>query len=126
MNIIVSSVGFQAILEKYLLILRVRSRIEELERCFLRSYMLSWSRFDKWNMILRGDIRDLKKKGELRRCRASIAVIETIVALYGELSDAAAHGITHPNNYDEASIVEMLNKFGITPINRKLMPYSSS
>jgi len=76
-------------------------------------------------MILRGDMRDLRKKAELRRFRTSVTIdleefIETIVGLYGELSDLAAHNINYPISYDEASIIEMLNKFNIIPDRSKI------
>ena len=119
MNVIVFSIGFQAVAQKNTLILRIRSRIEELEKRFLKPSMLSWTRIEKWNMILRGNVGALRKKYELRRFRYSITVhydvlIETICNLYGEFSDIAAHNINYPVSYDETSIIEMLTKFGIT------------
>ncbi len=121
MNLFVFSVAFQVEAEKSVLILQVRSRIEELEKRFLKPWMLnSWTRYEKWDVILRGNIDRLRRKAELRRFRSTVTVdveelIEVICDLYGEFSDLAARNVHYNVNYDETSVIEMLNKCKITP-----------
>lgn len=119
------SVGFQAEREKSILILRVRSRIEELEKRFLKPYMLNWTRYEKWAQILFEPPSTLRKRAELIRFRNMITtsfdeLISTICSLYGEFSDLAARSVTYPIAYDEISITQMLQNFGMVPDRSKI------
>lgn len=86
-----------------------------LEKCIL----ISLTRYNKWDLILRGNVNRLRKKGELQRFRSLLTadlgeLTETIVDLYDEFSDVAAHNNHYSVQYDEAMVTVMLFNCNIT------------
>ena len=121
MNVIVFSVKFQEERNKIILILKVRSRIEELEKKFLTLYMLNNdTRRQKWDTILNHQGRRYRNNRELQEFRASITIpfdifIDTVVSVYGDFSDIAAHKVLFSVPYTRSAIEQMFRDIGIVP-----------
>ncbi|XP_065218520.1 uncharacterized protein LOC135844291 [Planococcus citri] len=111
--------------EKTILILRVRSRIEELEKRFLKPHILHYTRHQKWTHILTADVTTLRSSAELVRFRNLVTIgvnefITVVCNLYGDFRDLAVRGIAYPISYNEDSVAEMLQKFGMVPDRSKI------
>lgn len=119
-------VGFQNERNKTTLILKVRSRIEELERKFLTRQMLdTYSRREKWDNILNKQTRFFRRNIELQQFRASVTIandvfINTVVLLYGDFSDIAAHMVFYPIPHTRDAIKQMFEDLGITADHAKV------
>lgn len=82
-------------------------------------------RYRKWNDILRAPISTLRHGADLSTFRARITIpfqsfIATIVDLYGDFSDAAAHKVLFPIAYNAASISQMFSDLGMMADHRKI------
>ena len=111
--------------DKVILIFKVRSRIEELEKKFLPPHRRNDNRYNKWTAILRDPPATLRHSEDLIQFRAMIAFdygtfISTICSIYGDFSDTAAHKVNFPIAYDTASITQLFNDIGMTPDQSKI------
>ena len=86
--------------KKIVLLLAVRSRIEELGKIFLRPYDQNNTRIQKWKKILLNNKKELMTD-ELIKFRKSVnnpeQFIETVLNLYKDISEIATHKVYVPN-----------------------------
>ena len=127
MNVIVFCAGFQVHLRKYVLLLHVRTRIEELEAKFLDPEKTKGkTRRQKWKIIFEGRIQELKLPGELELLRQRVpkesraGFIDTVVDLCRKCSSIAAHDVHYQSKWDEDVVRQMLTVAGIAPDEEKI------
>ncbi len=109
-------------------ILRVRSRIEELEQMFVPKDYQSKSRVNKWKDILTSEEECYVDNIELMAFQKHVTVkpevfANTVAALYGNFSNQAAHKILFPIDYDIKSIEQMFQNIFTSYL---ILPYLTS
>ncbi len=102
--------------EKSLFILRVRSRIEELENKFIAKDQRNKNIEQKWKVILTSKDLCYTSNIELIEFRKGATVNWNNWNFYGYFSDKAAHKIMLPVNYDIESIIKMFQDLGLFQI----------
>jgi len=115
--------------DKILLVLKLCSRIEELEKILLPSVYHDKDHRAKWGKIVLDDKdRTYFLRDDVQNFRKGIAdlkmdkhrFVDNVVQLYSDLSNIAAHKIFFPIPFDHASVEEMYSNLGITPDENKI------